>query len=69
MCLVCEQFLTFVNHRLNGKSLSGLHDADCLVFGVVGHVWGAVEQFVNSCTKTNKINGFLMGGRFLKKSQ
>ena len=39
---------TFRNHGLDGERVSGLHDADGLVLGVVRHVGSAVEQLVDA---------------------
>ena len=36
------------NHGLDGEGVPGLHDADGLVLGVVGHVGGAVEEAVDA---------------------
>ena len=36
------------DHGLDGECVSWLHDADCLVLGVVGDVGGAVEEAVDA---------------------
>ena len=37
-----------VDHGLDGEDVSGFHDADGLVVGVVGHVGVAVEEFADA---------------------
>ncbi len=41
---------TGIDHGLNGKSMPGLHDANGLVFVVVGHVGRRVEEIVDAVT-------------------
>ena len=43
-----SHFLTLGDHGLDGECVPGLHDADCLVLGVVGDVGGAVEEAVDA---------------------
>ena len=41
---------TNVNHGLDGKDVADLHNAGSLVFGVVRHVRGAMEELVDAVT-------------------
>lgn len=45
-----------VDHRLNRKHVAGLHEASCLVVGVVRNVRGAMEEVANAMAAVSTID-------------